>query len=137
MSTEEERIRGEKEEKEDVGEKWRRDPIDAIGWALFLIWVGTVLLAEYYGYLARFEGVEAWSIIMIGAGVIVLLQVLVRLVMPAYRKPVLGSIIFGVILLAVGLTEIMAFSWPVVGAMILIAAGVGIILGGLTRGRGP
>lgn len=137
MSAEEERIRGEKDEKEDIGEKWRRDPIDAIGWALFFIWAGLVLIADQLGYLVRFEGVEPWSIIIIGAGVIVLLQVLVRLVMPAYRKPVMGSIIFGFILLAVGLTEIMAFSWPVVGAFILIAVGVGIILGGLTRGRGP
>ena len=137
MSMDEERQRDEKEEKGDAGEKWRRDPIEALGWALFLIWIGIVLLAEYYGYLDRFEQLETWSVIMIGAGVLVLLGVLVRLVMPAYRKPVLGSIIFGVILLAVGLTEIMAFSWPVVGAFILIAGGVGIILGGLTRGRGP
>ena len=137
MSVEEERNREEKEEKGDVGEKWRRDPIEAAGWAFFLIWIGIVLLAEYYGYLARFERLETWSIIMIGAGVLVLLGVLVRLAVPAYRKPVLGSIIFGVILLAIGLSDVVDLSGPLVGAIILILIGVAIIVGGLTRGRGP
>ena len=137
MSAEEERNREEKEEKGDVGEKWRRDPIEAAGWAFFLIWIGIVLLAEYYGYLARFERLETWSIIMIGAGVLVLLGVLVRLAVPAYRKPVLGSMIFGVILLAIGLSDVVDLSGPLVGAIILILIGVAIIVGGLTRGRGP
>ena len=137
MSAEEERNQEEKEEKGDVGEKWRRDPIEAAGWAFFLIWIGIVLLAEYYGYLARFERLETWSVIMIGAGVLVLLGVLVRLAVPAYRKPVLGSIILGVILLAIGLSDVVDLSGPLVGAIILILIGVAIIVGGLTRGRGP
>lgn len=41
-----ERPRGEKEEKDEKGreeswdEKWRRDPLNAAGWALLLIWLG-------------------------------------------------------------------------------------------------
>ena len=44
-------VRNEKEEKdvakhEEKGfeEKWQRDPISALSWALILIWVGVVLL---------------------------------------------------------------------------------------------
>jgi hypothetical protein len=137
MSMENERPRDEKEEKGDTGEKWRRDPIEALWWALFLIWIGVVILADYYGYLTRFERLETWSIIMIGAGVLVLLGVLVRLAVPAYRKPVLGNVIFGVILLGIGLIDVVDVSGPVVAAIILFLIGGSIIVGGLTRGRRP
>ena len=134
-----ERSRNEKEEKEEKGrgdswdEKWRRDPIDAAGWAVIFIWAGLVLLAENMGLLIRFEGLETWSIIFIGAGLIVLLGVVVRLLVPAYRRPVTGSLIFGVILLGIGLGEVVG--WVVIGPLVLIAIGVGVLLRGLLGGR--
>jgi hypothetical protein len=134
-----ERPRNEKEEKEEKGrgdswdEKWRRDPIDAAGWAVIFIWAGLVLLAENMGLLIRFEGLETWSIIFIGAGLIVLLGVVVRLLVPAYRRPVTGSLIFGVILLGIGLGEVVG--WVVIGPLVLIAIGVGVLLRGLLGGR--
>ncbi len=134
-----ERPHNEKEEKEEKGrgeswdEKWRRDPVDAAGWAAIFIWAGLVLLAENMGLLTRFEGLEAWSVIFIGAGLIVLLGVVVRLLVPAYRRPVTGSIILGFILLGIGLVELT--QWDVVGALILIAIGVGVLLRGfMSRG---
>jgi len=128
--------RNEKEEKE-FDEKGRRDPISAIGWPLFLIWIGIVLLAEQFGYLVRFEGLETWSVILIGGGVITLLGVLVRLAMPAYRTPVLGSTIFGVILLAAGLADVVDLSGNLIGALVLFLIGGAIIVNGLRRGREP
>jgi hypothetical protein len=134
-----ERPRNEKEEKEEKGrgdswdEKWRRDPIDAAGWAVIFIWAGLVLLAENMGLLIRFERLETWSIIFIGAGLIVLLGVVVRLLVPAYRRPVTGSLIFGVILLGIGLGEVVG--WVVIGPLVLIAIGVGVLLRGLLGGR--
>ncbi|NIO68689.1 MAG: hypothetical protein GTN71_06500 [Anaerolineae bacterium] len=134
-----ERPRNEKEEKEEKergeswDEKWRRDPVDAAGWAFILIWAGLVFLAENMGLLVRFEGLEAWSIGFIGAGLIVLLGVVVRLLVPAYRRPLTGSLIFGVILVGIGLGEVVG--WVVIGPLILIAIGVGMLLRGLLRGR--
>jgi hypothetical protein len=134
-----ERPRNEKEEKEEKGrgeswdEKWRRDPVDAASWAAIFIWAGLVLLAENMGLLIRFERLETWSIIFIGAGLIVLLGVVVRLLVPAYRRPVTGSLIFGVILLGIGLGEVVG--WVVIGPLVLIAIGVGVLLRGLLRGR--
>jgi hypothetical protein len=134
-----ERPRNEKEEKEEKGrgeswdEKWRRDPVDAVVWAFILIWAGLVFLAENMGLLVRFEGLEAWSIGFIGAGLIVLLGVVVRLLVPAYRRPVTGSLIFGVILLGIGLGEVV--SWVAIGPLILIAIGVGMLLRGFLQGR--
>jgi hypothetical protein len=132
-----EQQRGEKDEKgkrgESWDEKWRRDPVDAVVWALILIWAGLVWLAESAGLVDQIFGgsVEAWSIGFLGAGLIVLLGVVLRLLTPAYRRPITGSLIFGIILIGVGLGELT--NWYAVGAFILIAIGVSILFGGLFR----
>ncbi len=130
-----ERQYGEKEEKEEKSwdEKWRRDPLNAAAWAGILIWAGLVLLADNLGLLVRFERLEAWALIFIGAGLIVLLEVLVRLVVPEYRQPVTGSLIFGVILLAIGLGDLVGAG--VVWSLVLIAIGAAILLRGFVRRR--
>jgi len=125
----------EKQEKEEKSwdEKWRRDPLNAAAWAGILIWAGLVLLTENMGLLTRYERLEAWALIFIGAGLIVLLEVLVRLVVPEYRRPVTGSLIFGVILLAIGLGDLVGAG--VVWSLVLIAIGAAILLRGFVRRR--
>ncbi len=128
-----ERPRNEKDEKEEKDngeswdEKWRSDPLNAAWWALVLIWAGLVLIADNVGMLETL-GIrgEAWAIGFLGAGILALLFVVIRLLVPAYRRPVTGSIIFGFILLGIGLGELTR--WDVVGALVLIAIGVSIIL---------
>lgn len=127
-----ERPRSEKEEKDEKGqgdswdEKWRNDPVNAAVLALILIWAGLVWLADNLNLFVRFETLETWSIIFIGAGLIVFLGVLVRLLVPAYRRPVMGSIILGLILIAIGLGNLI--SWTIIGPLILIAIGVAGLL---------
>jgi hypothetical protein len=130
---------GKDEEKEDEkegqswDEKWRRDPVDAATWAIIFIWAGLVLLAGNMGVLDNLLGtrIEAWSVGFIGAGVIVLLGVVVRVLVPAYRRPLMGGLIFGVILIGVGLGEIIG--WVAIGPLILIAIGVSVLLRGILR----
>ncbi|HJW90324.1 MAG TPA: hypothetical protein VJ436_06760 [Anaerolineales bacterium] len=136
----------EKSEEKSSEEKWQRDPLSAIVWAAILIWAGLVLLANNLGYLENLQSVfqrqsPFWflgnlgviSLIFLGAGVIVLLEVLTRLLMPAYRQPVTGSIIFAIVLLGIGLGNLV--SWQVVWPLILIGIGASIILRGFTRRR--
>lgn len=127
----------EKDEKEEKGrgdswdEKWRRDPVDAAAWAGILIWAGLVLLADNLNLFGTRW--EAWPFIFLGAGLIVLSGVAIRLLVPAYRRPVTGSAVFGVILLGIGLGELTR--WDVIGALILIVIGVGLLLRGfISRG---
>lgn len=126
----EEEKREEKEEKEEKSwdEKWRRDPLNAVVWAAILIWAGLVLLGSNLGLLARFEAVEAWALIFLGAGLIVLLEVVVRLLVPDYRRPVGGSLIFAIILVAIGLGDLVG--WELVGPLVLIMIGVSIVVRG-------
>jgi len=92
-----------------------------------------VLLAENLGLLTRFERLEAWALIFIGAGLIVLLQMVIRLVVPEYRRPVTGSLILGIVLLAIGLGDLIGTN--VVWALVLIAIGVAMLLRGFLRRR--
>jgi hypothetical protein len=46
------------------------------------------------------------------------------LVVPAYRRPITGSLIFGMILLGIGLGGI-TDGWVIIGPLILIAIGIG------------
>lgn len=114
----------EKEEKNSE-EKWRRDPLGAAIWAGILIWAGLALLAGNLGFLARFERVSAWALIFVGAGLLVFLEVAIRLSVPSYRRPVMGSVIFGIILLAIGLGMVgLDVVWP----LVIIGVGVALLL---------
>jgi hypothetical protein len=110
------RVRGEKDEKDEKDEKqnekeekereekWRRDPLSAMVWAAILIWAGVVLLLNNLRLLAFVEGLPSreWSLIFAGAGVIILVEVLIRLVMPQYRKGVIGSLIVAFVFIGIG-----------------------------------
>jgi hypothetical protein len=145
-----EKDREKREEKspqeKSAEEKWQRDPLSAIVWALILIWAGLVFLADNLGVLDSIQtsggiipGVDievdlgAWAIVLTGAGVIVLLEALVRLLVPAYRRPVGGTIIFGFILIGIGLGNL--FDWSLIFPLILIGLGISIILRGFTHSR--
>lgn len=123
-------------------EKYRRDPLGSIIWALILIWVGIVLLAENMGYLDRlglrlnfanlpfevpFVG-DSWSLIFLGIGVIVLIEIAIRLLVPDFRRPVMGSAIFAIVCFGLALG-----SWNLIWPLILIAIGASILLRGLFR----
>jgi hypothetical protein len=127
--------RDEKDEKQEKGrdeswdEKWRRDPVEAAIWALVLIWAGLAWLGSTTGIWENIlgRGVDVWPVILFGAGVLILLGVLFRLLVPAYRRPITGSLILGVILMGVGVGGFTG-GWIVIGPLILIAIGAGIIL---------
>jgi hypothetical protein len=80
------------------------------------------------------EGVEWWTIAFLGAGLIVLLGILLRMIVPAYRRPIGGSLVLGFVLLGVGLGGL-TDAWLVIGPLVLIAIGVGLLLTGFFRSR--
>ncbi len=126
----EEEKRGEKEEK---GGGWGRDPVSGVLWALFLITIGLILLAESQGFITweQFGGV--WNLIFLAAGLVLLTEVVIRLLAPAYRRPVLGTLVGGIVLIAIGLGGMIGFNLTL--PIVLIGIGLAILLGGLFRGR--
>lgn len=131
----------EKEEKEEKSraqeeksweEKWRRDPLDAAVWAIIIIWGGLVLLAANFG-LFEDSALKGWAIFFLGAGGLLMLEALFRMMAPAYRQPVAGNFVLGAIFLAIGLGGLI--SWNLIWALILIAIGGSVLLRGVFRPR--
>jgi len=125
----------EAEQKPDACPKewWRQDRLDGIGWAAVFFWGALVLLAETTGFAADYSWWDGWAVFFTGVGAIVLLQTLFRLMIPAYRSSWVGSLIFGLILLSIGVGDWVDLSW--IWAFALFAAGVAILLEVVRRRR--
>jgi hypothetical protein len=129
----------EKKEEKAPEEKWRRDPLGSIIWACILIWAGLVFLASNLGWLdaiitqteevtgvsAIDNVISAWSVVLLGAGVIIMVEVAIRLLVPAYRRPVLGTFIFGLVLIGLGLGDLI--NWNILWPLIIIGVGLSIL----------
>jgi len=130
----------EKQDEKAPDEKWRRDPLSSIVWACILIWAGLVFLASNLGWLdaivsesEEITGISAidnvlsaWSLVLAGAGVIILLEVAIRLLIPAYRRPVMGTFIFGIILIGIGLGDLI--NWNILWPLIIIGIGLSFLV---------
>jgi len=135
----------EKYEKEDEKhvEKHDQDPLSSLTWALILIWAGLVFLASNLGWLDQIKsqplGIEGititspstWSIIFLGAGVLVFLEAIVRTFIPAFRSSTGGNFFLAAIFLGIGLGGI--FGWTLVWPFILIAMGLSALASALIR----
>jgi hypothetical protein len=124
--------KNEEKEEKNWEEKWRRDPLNAAVWAVIIIWAGVVLLASN---LSIFQDsfLQAWPLFFVGAGAILLLEVLFRLLVPAYRQPFAGNFVLAIVFLAIGLGGLI--NWNLIWAIGLIAIGGYILLRGLFRPR--
>jgi hypothetical protein len=131
----EEEKRREKDEKSQE-EKWRRDPLSAIVWACILIWAGVALLLSNLNLMPLIPGLPSrmneWSLIFLGAGIIILLEVFIRLVMPEHRRGVVSSLIVAIVFIGIGGGD--SIGWGFLWGFGLIALGVVVLLGGF-RGR--
>jgi hypothetical protein len=132
----------EKREEKSWEEKYRNDPVSAAVWACIFIWAGLVLLAGNLGFLdwitadpdaPFFFWPNTWGLIMLGAGVIVLMGALVRVMVPSYRRSITGDLILGAILIGIGLGNV--FGFQITLPLILIVIGLSIILRGRRRER--
>lgn len=123
------------------------DVLSSIVWAAMLIWAGLVFLAVNTGWLDKYisrsifsrylpQGLEmfepgAWGIIMLGAGIILLAEVVIRVLTPTFRRHVGGTLILSAVFIGIGLGNF--FGWDLIWPFILIMLGVGVLLGGLLR----
>ena len=123
--------KGEKQEKEDEkrkgwDEKWRRDRVNAVSWAAILIWGALVLLAETSDFKNHFSWWEGWAVFFAGAGAILLLTALYRLIVPEHRRAVTGNVILGLVFLGIGLGDLV--SWDYIWVVVLVVVAVMILL---------
>jgi hypothetical protein len=93
----------------------KEDELDRLVWAVSFIWAGiVVMLAHYHSYPED----QAWTLFFLGAGTLVLSEIVARLVLPAYRTADLGDLIWAAFLFGVGTDR-----WDWILPFILIAIG--------------
>jgi len=100
-------------------------------WGLILIWAGGVFMARNLGLLNwidfnRVGYMGVWSLIIIGAGVLVLLEAGIKMLMPSYKRSVLGTVIVGLLLIIWGTGGII--NWNIVLGAALVVLGLTILL---------
>ncbi len=109
--------------------------IGRLVWALILVWVGGVLLADNLGLLVR-EVLSpmsfpwstslhptVWRWLFLGAGGLLGLGVIARLLFPRYREDIVGNLILVIVCFGLGF-DYVDLVWP----LILIAIGVVLLL---------
>jgi hypothetical protein len=126
----------EREKKREKGqgldEKYKRNPLGFVAWALIIIWLGVTLLLQNANVIG--EDDHQWAVFFWGGGVIFLAEALVRIVVPKWRRPLIGSFIWGAIWLGVGF-GLWYDKWEVIGPIVIIAIGVAILAGRLAPRR--
>jgi len=124
-----EKARDEKDEKSQE-EKWRRDPLGRVIFGLIVIAVGVLFL---FASQEKIAWEDWWAYFLVVLGGIFIFEVLIRSIMSAYRRPVFGKLIAGIVLIAVGAFNIYGLVswWPV----IIIGVGVLILFSALFRVR--
>jgi hypothetical protein len=116
----------ERYEERPKPERWRDDPVSNVAWAAILIWAGIVFLARNMGWLVALPGDMGISlIILIGAGMIILLEAMIGVLIFKHRRQLRSSLFLAVVLTGNGFGSI--FGWSIVWPFILIAVGLSIL----------
>jgi len=127
--------KGEKEEKgeeESIEEKFRRDPFAAIFLGLIAILAGTFFFLATRGYI---KWDDWWAYFLLGLGVVLIIEALARHAVPAYRRPIFGRLIAGLVLICIGASNIYGLRdwWP----LIIVVVGILLLAYGGQRLRKP
>ncbi len=108
----------------------RSDSRDAVGWAAIFIWAGLVLLAETTGYARNFASWDGWAVFLTGAGLIILTGTSIRMLQSPRERPARAcGLVFGLVLLSIGLGDTIAWLWP----LLLLGLGLTILRGALAH----
>jgi hypothetical protein len=105
-------------------EWFQEDRLDKVMWAAAFIWAGLVILGNNLGYL---DG-DGWSLFFRGAGLLLLVELAVRLLVPSHRRDLLGTLFLAGFLLWLG-------DWALLWPLILIGIGGSILIHHFFRGE--
>lgn len=128
-----------------IDEPPTRDSLSAFLWGAVVLWAGLVFLVNNLGMLDSvlpvtltvLPGVpsyfhpEIWSIILIGAGLLVWLGVIIRILVPAFRHDIISGLVFGLILMGIGFGIL--YGWDLAWPVLLVGIGLSVLLRAVFR----
>lgn len=109
--------------------RWRQE-MPGLFFGLVLVLLGVIFFLAAQGAISWGDW---WKYFLIGLGGIFVIQALVSYVYPAFRMIRLGRLVFGIILILIGLGFLGGFGtwWP----LILVAVGLAVLLNAWLRRR--
>ena len=124
----EEKAQEKQEEKgQGLDEKYHRNPLGFVTFALAVIWLGVFLVLQNQEVFVRTP--KGWAIFVWGLAVLAAIEVGLRLTVPRWRQPVVGKVIWAAIWVGVGAGLWSRGNWEIIGPIVLIAIGVAMVVG--------
>ena len=119
----------EKQEEKGQGleEKYHRNPLGFVTFAVAVVWLGIFLVLQNQDVVAR--DLRGWAIFVWGLAVLAVIEVGLRLTVPRWRQPVVGKVIWAAIWTGVGVGFWTTGNWEIIGPIVLIAIGVAMVVG--------
>ncbi|MDY6893610.1 MAG: hypothetical protein SVO26_07885 [Chloroflexota bacterium] len=127
-----EKNHNEKDRGEGMEEKWQRDPLSGIFFGLIVVLVGVFLALASMNIISW---AIWWAYLLAGVGVVLIVEAIIRYASPTQRRPVFVRLLVGLILIAIGGSNIAGLEnwWP----LLIIIVGAAIVLYGITRAMRP
>ena len=125
----------EKEDEKGRGadEKYQRNPLGFLMFAAALFWLGVYLLLRNRHVIPDTN--QSWAYLVWGLAAIGYVEIVIRLMVPKWRKPIAGTFVWAVVWTGVGVGVWTGEGWEIIGPILLIAVAVALVLGRLVSRR--
>ncbi len=125
----------EKQEEKGRGtdEKYQRNPLGFVMFAFALFWLGVYLLLRNRHVFPDTE--QSWAYLVWGLAALAYIEIIIRLLVPKWRRSVGGTLVWAAIWTGVGIGLWTGGDWEIIGPLVLIAIGVGLIISRLVPRR--
>jgi hypothetical protein len=125
----------EKTEEKGKGpdEKYQKNPVGFMMFAVLLFWVGIYFLLKNRHIIDDTD--RGWALLVWGVAVLSFVEIVIRLAVPRFRQNVAGTFVWAAIWTGVGAGLWSGGDWDIIGPLVLIAIAVALVVGRLLPRR--
>jgi hypothetical protein len=131
--TQEKGQRAHQEKGDGPDEKYEKNPLGFMVFALVLFWVGVYLLLRNRHVFADTQ--QSWAYLFWGIAALACLEIVIRLMVPRWRKAITGRFVWAAVWTGLGVGMWTDGDWEIIGPIVLIAVALALVLGRLLPRR--